>query len=103
MAKYHIPNVSPLYYSNYAIGQVANVQFAELLAKRIGINYDLRRDIYAAMPKLTLEDIVKFEHDNMANKPWLYIILGDENNLDMKSLEKIAPVKRVATEEIFTF
>ena len=39
----------------------------------------------------------------MANKPWLYIILGDENNLDMKSLEKIAPVKRVATEEIFTF
>ena len=81
----------------------ANIIFSYLGNKRIGINYDLRRDIYAAMPKLTLEDIVKFEHDNMANKPWLYIILGDENNLDMKSLEKIAPVKRVATEEIFTF
>ncbi|HPQ81704.1 MAG TPA: M2 family metallopeptidase, partial [bacterium] len=36
LAKYHIPNVSPLYYSNYAIGQVANVQFAELFGKRIG-------------------------------------------------------------------
>ena len=35
LAKYHIPNVTPLYYSNYAIGRVANVQFAELLAKRI--------------------------------------------------------------------
>lgn len=81
----------------------ANIIFSYLGNKRIGINYDLRRDIYAAMPKLTLEDIVKFEHDNMANKSWLYIILGDENNLDMKSLEKIAPVKRVATEDIFTF
>ncbi len=36
LAKYHIPNVPPLYYANYAIGQVANVQFAELFAKRIG-------------------------------------------------------------------
>ncbi|HPM42020.1 MAG TPA: M2 family metallopeptidase, partial [bacterium] len=36
LAKYHIPNVEPLYYSNYAIGQVANVQFAELFAKKIG-------------------------------------------------------------------
>ena len=36
LAKYHIPNVSLLYYSNYAIGRVANVQFADLLAKQSG-------------------------------------------------------------------
>ncbi len=36
LAKYHIPNVPPLYYSNYAIGTVANVQFVDLFAKRIG-------------------------------------------------------------------
>lgn len=36
LAKYHIPNVSLLYYSNYAIGRIANVQFADLMAKRIG-------------------------------------------------------------------
>lgn len=36
LAKYHIPNVPPLYYSNYAIGTVANVQFADLFAKRVG-------------------------------------------------------------------
>ena len=64
---------------------------------------DIRRGVYEALPKLTLEDIVKFEHDNMANKPWLYLILGDEKNLDMKSLEKIAPIKRVSTEEIFGY
>ena len=31
LAKYHIPIVEPLYYSNYAIGRVANVQFARAL------------------------------------------------------------------------
>lgn len=81
----------------------ANIIFSYLGNKRIGINYDIRRGVYEALPKLTLEDIVKFEHDNMANKPWLYLILGDEKNLDMKSLEKIAPIKRVSTEEIFGY
>jgi oligoendopeptidase F len=36
LAKYHIPVVEPLYYSSYAIGRVANVQFAELFRKKIG-------------------------------------------------------------------
>lgn len=36
LAKYHISNTEPLYYSNYAIGRVANVQFAGLFAKQIG-------------------------------------------------------------------
>lgn len=35
LAKYHITNAEPLYYSNYAIGSVANVQFADLFARRI--------------------------------------------------------------------
>ena len=46
---------------------------------------------------------MKFEKENMAKKPWRYIILGDEKNLDMKALEKIAPVRRVSTEEIFGY
>ncbi len=31
------------------------------------------------------------------------VILGDEKNLDMKSLEKIAPIKRLSQEEIFGY
>jgi hypothetical protein len=39
----------------------------------------------------------------MANKPYRYIILGDEKELDMKSLEKIGPIKRLTTEEVFGY
>lgn len=77
--------------------------YSYLSAKQRGIDYDIRRKVYTTLPSLTLEDIVKFEHDNMAKKPWRYLILGDEKNLDIKSLEKIAPIKRVSTDEIFGY
>jgi len=74
-----------------------------LYYKNLGLDYDLRKDIYYALPKLTLQDIVKFEKENIVNKPYRMVILGDEKNLDMKSLEKIAPVKRLTQEEIFGY
>ena len=76
---------------------------AWLSAKRMGIDYDIDKKIYEALPSLQLSDIVRFEQQQMARKPYRYVILGDEKELDMKSLEQIAPVRRVSTEEIFGY
>lgn len=76
---------------------------AYLSAQYKGIDYDLNQKIYEEAPKLTLRDIVDFEQQRMAKKPYRYIILGDEKDLDIKALEKIAPVKRLTTEEIFGY
>ena len=72
-------------------------------AQELGIDYDINRTVYDALPGITLQDVVKFEQENMAHKPYRYMILGDEQNIDIKSLEKIAPIKRVTTEEIFGY
>lgn len=74
-----------------------------LSAQHRGYDYDLNERIYQALPKITLQDIVSFEQQAMAAKPYRYLILGDEKNLDMKALEKIAPVRRLTTEEIFGY
>ena len=50
-----------------------------------------------------LKDIVTFEKETMARKPYKYIILGDEKNLDIKALEKIGPIHRLSTDEIFGY
>ena len=76
---------------------------AYLHAKELGLDYDLRKNIYETLPSLTLQDIVRFEQENMVNKPYRMIILGNEKNLDMKALEKIAPIKRLTQEEIFGY
>ncbi len=76
---------------------------AWLWAKQRGIDYDLNERIYNALPSLTLQDVVNFEQANMARKPYRYIILGDEKELDMSTLEQYGRVKRLTTEEIFGY
>lgn len=67
----------------------------------MGLDYDLNQKIYETLPKLQLKDVMNFAKENIANKNYRYLILGDEKNLDMKALEKIATVKRFTTNEIF--
>ena len=67
------------------------------------IDYDENKVIYDALPNLTLQDIVQFEQQQMARKPYRYIILGDEKELDMAALQQLGTIRRVSTEEIFGY
>ena len=80
-----------------------SIIFAYLNAKRLGLDYYLNEKIYNDLQKVTLQDVVNFEKATMADKTYRYIILGDEKQLDMESLEKIAPVRRLTTEEVFGY
>ena len=75
---------------------------AYLTAKLRGLDYDLNEKIYRDLKSLTLQDIVRFEQQQMARKPYRYLILGDEKELDMPALEKIGPVRRLTLDDIFT-
>ena len=74
-----------------------------IAAQNRGIDFDIYSKVYQELPKLYLFDIVDFENENMAGKPYRYLILGNEKELDMDRLQKIAPVKRVSLEEIFGY
>ena len=76
---------------------------AYINAQRLGLNYDINEKIYRLLPSLQLKDIVDFEQQNMGHKPYRYVILGDEKELDIKALEQIAPVRRLSLEEIFGY
>lgn len=72
-------------------------------AQEMGIDYDINKKVYEALPNITLQDVVKFEQTYMAHKPYRYVVLGDEKNIDMQGLEKIAPVKHFTTDELFGY
>ena len=69
----------------------------------MGLDYDLNKKIYSDLKNVTLQDIMKFEKTTMANKAYRYIILGDEKELQMETLEKIGPIRRLTTEEVFGY
>ena len=76
---------------------------AYLSAERKGYDFDPNKKIYEDVQKVTLADIVAFEKAQMAGKTGRYIILGDEKELDMKSLEQVAPIRRVTLDEVFGY
>jgi predicted Zn-dependent peptidase len=80
-----------------------NVINLYLSMQRLGLNYDLNEKVYREMEKITLQDVVRFEQQQIARKPYRYVILGDEKELDMPSLEKIGPIRRLTIEEVFGY
>ena len=80
-----------------------SVILAYINAKRMGYDFDINKKIYEDLQNLTLKDIADFEQSHMADKTGRYLILGNEKELDMTSLEKIAPIRRVTLEEVFGY
>ena len=83
--------------------QKMNVIYNYLSMKQLGLDYDLNEKVYRDVQGLTLQDIVRFEQQLVARKPYRYLILGDEKELDMKAFEKFGPIRRLSTEEIFGY
>ncbi len=76
---------------------------AWMAAQERGVDYDINEKVYKALPALKLEDIVRFANERMARKPRRYVILGNEQELDMAELQQVGPVKRVSLEEVFGY
>ena len=80
-----------------------SVLYSYLSMKKLGLDYDLNAKIYRDVQHLTLQDIVRFEQQQMARKSYRYLILGDEKELDIPSLEKIVPIRRLTLEDVFGY
>lgn len=74
-----------------------------IVSERLGLDKSLNEIVYKNAQNLTLQDIVNFANSHIANKPYRYLILGDEKELNMKELEKIGPIKRLSLEDIFNY
>ncbi len=75
-----------------------------MAALDLGINYDRRRSIFETIPSLTIDDVKDFQLKWVKGRKYTYTILGNESELDMKSMEeKYGPVQRVSQEELFGY
>jgi predicted Zn-dependent peptidase len=81
----------------------SGVLYNMLAAQKLGLDYDIRQDVYNKVQNFTVEDIQKFQQENVKGSKYIFLILGDKNKLDTKSLEKYGPVKYLTMEEIFGY
>ncbi len=74
-----------------------------LSARRHGLDYDINRDIYNKVKTMTLDDIVRFQQQNVKGRTYKYLILGDEKEFDIKTLEGLGQIHRLSQKDIFGY
>lgn len=72
-------------------------------AKKLGLDYDIRKDIFEATPATTLATVDGFFNENIKGKKYNILVLGNKKNLDMETLKKYGPVKFLTLEELFGY
>jgi predicted Zn-dependent peptidase len=81
----------------------SDVFWTYLENERMGIDRDLRKDVFEQVPAFTLDDVVKFQQENVRNSAYLFCVLGNENAIDFDALLQLGTVKRLSQKEIFGY
>ena len=80
-----------------------NIIWRYLSNKKLGINYDIRKQLYDAIPKMTLNDIAAFNKEYIKGKPKTYLVLSKEEETNFDALKKYGEVQKLTLEEIFGY
>lgn len=80
-----------------------NIIWSYLNAQKMGYIGDYRKDVFTKVPLLKMQDVLDFANKYLKNKPKTYIVLGNEKEVDMKSLEKYGEVIKLSQEDIFGY
>ncbi len=72
-------------------------------ARNRGLDYDLTKEIYAAIGKMDVATLKNFFDTNIKGKSYTFLVLGNRKDVDMNVLKKLGPVKELQLEEIFGY
>jgi len=95
---------------NAALKQIAagritrtNIFFNHLNLKKLGIDSDVRKEIYKEIEKLSLQSLTRFY--GLKIKPLVFntAIIGKKENLDVKAVEKLGGFHELTLEQIFGY
>ena len=80
-----------------------NIILNYLKLKRLGIDYDIRKDVYNQVNNFTYADLKQFAQQEIANKPYTYCIVASAKKINVDGLKQYGEVKQLTLEEIFGY
>ena len=72
-------------------------------ARRLGLDYDLRRDIYAQTQGMSLADLQKFQTSKVKGQNQVILVIGSKDRLNFKELAKYGTVQQLTLKELFGY
>jgi len=93
---------------NAALKQIAstritrtNIFFNTLRLQKLGINYDIRRDIYSQIQALNFNEMKEFYNSHVKTLHFNTALLGKKENLDVDAVQKMGEFKELELKDIF--
>jgi predicted Zn-dependent peptidase len=72
-------------------------------ARRMGLDYDIRKDVFTSVPKMEFKDLKSFQENYLKEKNYHILVLGKRDELDMNTLEQYGEVEFLSLEQIFGY
>jgi zinc protease len=80
-----------------------NIFFNQMSLKKLGFDYDIRKDTYKNIQNLTLDATNDFFNKEVKTKKYNTAIIGKKESLDFEALKKLGTIEEVSLEEIFNY
>ncbi|MCD6065638.1 MAG: peptidase domain protein [Bacteroidetes bacterium] len=81
----------------------SKILFTYEQAKKMGLDYDIRKSIYDKIQTMSYEDLKGFQTKYVKDLPLTVLVLGKKDKLDIKTLEKYGTVKYLTLKDVFGY
>lgn len=86
--------------------RTSKISFREVIGavrrwEQLGLAGDPRRERFEELQAATMDDMVQFQQQHVANKPKLISILGDLSIINTEELARFGKVQRLESDELF--
>ncbi|WP_162428692.1 M16 family metallopeptidase [Pontibacter pudoricolor] len=72
-------------------------------AKKLGLTYDIRQDVYQSANTMTFDQMKEFQQKYVRAQPQAILVIGSKDKLNFKELEKYGKVKQLTLKELFGY
>ena len=72
-------------------------------ANKMGIDYDIRKDLYSQVQDFTMNDLQNFHQSHINTENKVIMILGSKDELDLESIKKYGEIIFLSLEEVFGY
>ena len=72
-------------------------------AKRLGYDYDSRKDIFDNINSFEMSDLTKFHNEHMSGNDYTILVLGNKDELNIDALKEYGDVKFLSLEDVFGY
>ena len=72
-------------------------------AKKMGINYDIRKDLYEQVETFDMNALLDFHNNHMNNNTRVVLVLGSKEDLNLNVLKQYGEIRHLSLEDVFGY